>query len=163
MNSDLSQQNAIGRFLFSALVTYLATQAHGWAGGVATPYWFTITTWALVTFVSIRVKSRAALLGISLGVQLTIHYGTMSSHAHSMNTSEEAMILGHVLAGFAAWAITVFSEDRFTAFKVALSLFKFGKSPAPQAQPLLWTLQRLFAQETNFRFSGRAPPALSSN
>jgi hypothetical protein len=161
--SDLNEQNVFGRFLFSTLVTYLATQAHGWAGGVATPYWFTITTWALVTFVSIRVKSRAVLLGISLGVQLAIHYGTMSSHAHAMNTSEEAMILGHVLAGFAAWAITVFSEGRFTSFNVALSLFKFGKSPSIKDQPILWTLQRLFTQETNFRFSSRAPPVPSNN
>lgn len=163
MKSPANNQKVFGRFLFSSLVTYIATQAHGWAGGVATPYWFTITTWALVTFVSIKVNSRSVLLFISLGVQLAIHYGTMSSHAHSMNTSEEAMIIGHILAGFSAWAITVFSEDRFTAFNVALSLFNFVKSPSIQDQPFLETLQRLFSQETNFRFSGRAPPLPSSN
>ena len=156
-------QNVLGRFLFASLVTYMATQAHGWAGGVATPYAFTALTWAAVVALSFRIQSRALLLVLSLGVQLIIHVGTMAGHVHAMNTSEEAMLLGHVVAGVAAWAITVLSEDRFTAFSVALSLFRFSRATVAQIKTFYWTIKTFCTQQTNFRFSGRSPPALSSN
>ena len=155
--------NVLGRFLFASLVTYMATQAHGWAGGVATPYLFTAVTWAIVIALALKIKSRTLLLGLSLGVQLAIHFGAMQSHVHAMNTSNEAMVIGHIVAGLAVWAITVLSEDRFTAFSVALSLFRFSKSSTAKIKKFYWTIKTFFTQQTNFKFSGRAPPALSSN
>ena len=163
MNTASNTQNVPGRFLFASLVTYMATQAHGWAGGVATPYAFTALTWAAVVALSFRNQSRTILLVLSLGVQLIIHFGTMAGHVHAMNTSEEAMVLGHVVAGIAAWAITVLSEDRFTAFSTALSLFRFSKSTSEQIKTFYWSIKSLCTQQTSFRFSGRAPPVLSSN
>lgn len=154
--------NFLGRFLFASLVTYLATQAHGWAGGVATPYWFTVLTWLVVSLGSLRIKSRLLLLVVSVGVQLAIHFGSMNSHAHNMNTSEEAMLIGHTLAGIAAWAITVLSEDRFYAISWSLSLFKFAAPVSRQLKTFNYSIKSFVSKIIAKNKYGRAPPALSS-
>lgn len=154
--------NFLERLLFASLVTYLATQAHGWAGGVATPYWFTVITWMLVSILSLRTKSHSLLLLLSIGVQLAIHFGSMHSHVHEMNTSNTAMVVGHTVAGLAAWAITVFGEDRFSALDKALSLFKFRILYLRQLKTFYWAIKSFNSLDLVIILGSRAPPTLSS-
>lgn len=162
MKSTTNTQNVFGRFLFASLITYIATQAHGWAGGVATPYWFTSLTWVLVTFVSLRIQSKTFLLGLALGVQLVIHFGSMvsASHQHEMNTSNTSMVIGHIVAGIAAWAITVLAERPFIALDIATKLF--GWHTSISFNPLRtfnWSLKTFYSSFINTNQVGRAPPA----
>ncbi|MEN9692916.1 MAG: hypothetical protein RLZZ330_560 [Actinomycetota bacterium] len=165
MKPPVNTQNVFGRFLFAALITYIATQAHGWAGGVATPYWFTTLTWILVSIVSIKIRSRTLLLVLSIGVQLIIHYGSMlnSSHAYPMNTSGNSMVVGHVIAGIAAWAITILAERPFTSISTAAILFEW--QPAFIFGPIKtfnWSFKSFYSIFLNLNHFGRAPPAASS-
>ncbi len=163
MNTAQNSNNVLGRFLFASLVTYIATQAHGWAGGVATPYIFTAFTWFAVILLSLRISSRKMLLALSLGVQLAIHFGSMHSHMHEMNTSNTAMVVGHIVAGVVAWAITVLSEDRFSIFANALSLFKFASPKIDFLKTSHWSLKTYSSDIFKITFGSRAPPVFSSN
>lgn len=165
MKSLANTQNVFGRFLFSSLITYIATQAHGWAGGVATPYWFTVLTWVFVTLISLRITSKAALFAISIGVQLSIHFGSMatSTHSHNMNTSNTSMVLGHIAAGIAAWAITIIAERPFSALATATKLFGWHDPISlNDLKTFNWSLKTFFSTVTHSINFGRAPPASSS-
>lgn len=165
MKSLANSSNVFGRFLFASLITYIATQAHGWAGGVATPYWFTVSTWVLVTIAAMRIQNKTFLLGLSIGVQLAIHFGSMFTpgHLHNMNTSNTAMVFGHIAAGFGAWAITILAERPFTSLNVATRLFGWTRSESPYSfKSFNWSLKTFSSQFTYLNHFGRAPPAFSS-
>ena len=109
------------RLVFAALITYMATQAHGWAGGLATRPSVTVLTWLGVTLATCLLQSRWALLAIALGTQLGIHFGTSGVHTHcEMQMSMNQMTLGHLISGTLAWFLLILSEQ---AFLLAVEVF----------------------------------------
>ena len=118
------------RLVFAALVTYMATQAHGWAGGLATRPSVTILTWVGVSAATILMRTNHALLVVALGTQLGIHFGTAGVHTHcTMQLSMIQMAIGHIIAGTLAWILLYFSERSYLlgieALKFALSRMCF--------------------------------------
>ena len=117
------RQSLLGhRIVFAALITYMATQAHGWAGGLATRPSVTLMTWFGVTIASSFTKNRFTLLVIALGTQLGIHFGTAGVHAHcDMQISMNQMTIGHIIAGTIAWLLLIVSERAFLSALEALA------------------------------------------
>jgi hypothetical protein len=155
--------------LFAFIVTYVATQAHGWAGGVATQYWQTTLIGLFVTAISHIVKKQSGLLALALFVQLAVHFGTGADHSnHHMTMSANAMTFAHIASALIAWLLLINSE------KVFGSVIEFLASIATSAIQL-WSTNAIILPkhlaQTDFRFvlksqllqhyEGRGPPVFS--
>jgi hypothetical protein len=160
------------RALFSALITYISTQAHGWAGGYATKPAVTLAVWIAVTFISLRTRNRHSLLALAIVTQLGIHFGTLGSHAHHhMQLTVAQMAYAHIAAGFAAWVLLVFSERAYElgsqALRFAIARFKFLANIISIDFPLIrsewFAIKRLCSTNLQHILIRRGPPVFSSN
>ena len=164
--------NFAHRMLFAALITYIATQAHGWAGGYATKPIVTFSVWLVVSAVSVWTQNRNALLALAVVTQLGIHFGTLGSHTHhNMQMSVTQMAYAHIVAGVLAWLLLVFSERayilgsralRFVIARIEILLTTLD-TEVRRNRVVLIDVSALHTLFLNHVLIRRGPPVFSSN
>ena len=163
--------NFAHRVLFAALITYISTQAHGWAGGYATKPVVTVALWISVTFISLRTSNRYALLILAIVTQLGVHFGTLGAHSHHhMQLTVAQMTYAHVAAGAVAWSLLIFSERayilgskalRFVVARIEI-LYGLVAIEIPRARTEWFSIKDLRTVKLEHILIRRGPPALSS-
>ena len=158
--------------LFAALITYISTQAHGWAGGYATKPVVTVALWISVTLISLRTRNRYALLVVAIVTQLGVHFGTLGSHSHHhMQLTVAQMTYAHIAAGAMAWLLLVLSERAYILgsqalrFVIARIEILFTAVPELGLAPhtTFIEIRQLHTINLDHILIRRGPPAFSSN
>jgi len=157
------------RLLFAGLITYVATQAHGWAGGYAADPRLTFGVWLGLSMTAVLWRDVKFVALIALATQALVHLAGTSACTmhHAGMMSSQQMLVAHTVVGIAAAALMINVDGAIHALDRALVAIarKFTSNPIHTLR--VQTLPSVSVAETLWRvhglqlrnvIEGRGPP-----